>query len=151
MSQNQDGIFTTTLRVDIKSSTVYRILLITCYSLSGIACLTLSLDLFIKLAVCCLSIIYGLYLAFYKYGPNNKSRIDQVEYSYQQGWRLIFANNNQVNTELRLPVFVSTFLVIARFGDGLIPRYTLVIPVDAVDSRSFRHLRVRLLQSAHGH
>ncbi|MEE9422873.1 MAG: protein YgfX [Gammaproteobacteria bacterium] len=151
MSQNQNGKFTTNLRVEVKSSASYRILLIACYSLSGIICLTLSLNLIVKLTLCLGSIVYGLYLTFYRHGSNNKSRISQIEYSDQQGWRLIFANNNQVNTELRLPVFVTTFLVIARFGSGLTPRYTLVIPFDAVDSHSFRQLRVRLLQSAHGH
>jgi ABC-type nitrate/sulfonate/bicarbonate transport system permease component len=97
-----------------------------------------------------LSIFYGFYLVFFRYAANNTSRITQIEYSDNHGWRLLFADNRQVYTELRLPVFVTTFLVITRFGGGLIPKYTVVIPADAVDQYSFRQLRVRLLHSANG-
>jgi hypothetical protein len=150
MSSCSHQAFKSALRVDIGLSAVLRIFLITCYSLTGILCLTLSLDLPTRLVLCLFSVTYGLYLVWYKFGPHARSGVERIEYAENQGWHLSFAAGGQVTVCLRAPVFVTRFLVIARFGGGLIPKYTVVIPADAVDPHVFRHLRVRLLQSAHG-
>jgi hypothetical protein len=150
MPEYTNRTFKTALQIDIAVSRTLRIFLLACYSLSAIVCLTLSLDLVIKSVICVLSATYGVYLACFRYGLRNPSRIKRIEYSNSEGWRLSFADGKQVNTSLRLPVFITPFLVIVRFGKGLPPKYTAVIPADAADCHTFRHLRVRLLQSAHG-
>ncbi len=150
MSLRSSRSFKTTLGVDIGLSTLLRGLLIICYSLTGILCLVLSLDLLVRIGLCLLSIAYGLYLILYQFGPLNESRVRRIIYTNNQGWCLLFASGGQVTTHLHLPVFVTRFLVIARFGGGIIPQYCVVIPADAVERTVFRHLRVRLLQSAHG-
>lgn len=150
MSSSSKHAFKTHLSVDIGVSAVWRGLLIACYSLAGMLCLTLSLDMVFRLLLCMCSLAYGLYLALYKYGLHNRLRVVRIEYSQQQGWQLLFACGKQAGSSLRLPVYVTRYLVIARFGSGIFPDHPVVIPADAVDNDEFRHLRVRLLQSAHG-
>lgn len=77
--------------------------------------------------------------------------IHLLEYHDEYGWRLTLADGGRRTLVLRAPVFVTRHLVIAGFGKGLWPHCRLVLAADAVDARRFRHLRVRLLQSAHGH
>lgn len=150
MSSTNHRVFKTHLCVNVGISVIWQRSLIACYSLAGLFCLTLSLDMVVRLGLCLTALAYGLYLALFKHGLRNRSRVVRITYSQQQGWRLLLACGREVKTSLRLPVYVTRFLVIARFGCGKFSGCPVVIPADAVDNDEFRHLRVRLLQSAHG-
>lgn len=151
MSSDQRRAFTSALRVDIGLSPVLRLVLLCCYGFTGVLCLTLALEATTRIVLCLGSMSYGLYLARYPFGSKSRFRVKRIEYSASQGWQLLLSSGDRVPGSLQLPVFVTRFLVIARFGQGLFPEHTVVIPADAVEFHAYRHLRVRLLQSAHGH
>ncbi len=73
-----------------------------------------------------------------------------VEYRESGGWRLLTGDGHWHRLPLYRPVFVTRRLVIAAFGERPWRLRRLVLYADAVDARCFRHLRVRLIHSAHG-
>lgn len=79
-----------------------------------------------------------------------RRRVSALSYAPKRGWRLHFTDGGGQYLPLRLPVYVTPWLVIARFGTRSGSTRCLVIAVDSADAVSFRHLRVRLLQSAYG-
>ncbi len=64
-------------------------------------------------------------------------------------WRMEAAQGAAADHCLLLPLFVTPWLVIARFRGPTRTR-TLLIASDSLPPDSFRRLRVRLLQCAHG-
>ncbi|HHO69591.1 MAG TPA: hypothetical protein ENK12_11205 [Gammaproteobacteria bacterium] len=76
--------------------------------------------------------------------------VTAIEYRAGAGWRVRGGDGRWRCVPLYRPVFVTPWLVIAAFGERPWRLRRLVLCADAVEARRFRHLRVRLIHSAHG-
>lgn len=104
----------------------------------------------LRLAAVCLLAARLLYLLQLHLSASRPSSIEALSWDQRRGWRLRDACGRWRNAELQLPVFVSRRLVAVRFRSGR-GRCSVLVPADRLPADDFRRLRVRLLQSAHGH
>lgn len=74
-----------------------------------------------------------------------------VSWDAARGWRLRQARGDWLAVTPLVPLFVSYRLVAVRFRCGRCSRRSLLVAAHSCPADDFRRLRVRLIQSAHGH
>ncbi len=150
MSHNSWNGFGPALRIEWRPSRWLRTFVFSCYAAAALAWLCLPVGWAAKAAgLALLAAFLARDCRFHLLGRHRRS-VTALEYSDRRGWRIRLADGRWLSLPVRRPVFVTHRLVIATFGERSWPVYRLLLCADAVDARLFRHLRVRLLQSAHG-
>ena len=81
--------------------------------------------------------------------PTARQAVRAVYWASEAGWRVRTASGWRRAT-LCHPYYVTAQLVAVRFRISRIRRVTVIVVNDRTDADSFRRLRVRLLQCAHG-
>ena len=151
MSQNSLNAFDQPLQVELTPSRLLLSVLLLLYTLTAAAWLWVPLDGFVRL------VLYGLlcghcgYLYLLHCRPVLRSAVRALAWNSDGGWRIRCQSDEWLPASIVMPVFVSYRLVAVRFRVGRLMTRRVILVGDRIDRDDFRRLRVRLLQSAHGH
>lgn len=103
----------------------------------------------LRLAVVSILLIQFWYLRRIHVRPTARQAVRAVYWASEAGWRVRTAGGWRRAT-LCHPYYVTAQLVAVRFRIDRLRHVTVIVVSDRTDADSFRRLRVRLLQCAHG-
>jgi len=137
------------LRLELGDSPVLRNTLAAIHLVAVGAWLLAPLPLSWRVSALAVLLVQGRRLYHLHVCPTARSAVRALCWDADEGWRLKTASGWRAAT-LCHPFYVTAHLAAARFRIGRFRRLTVIVTGDRADADSFRRLRVRLLQCAHG-
>jgi hypothetical protein len=147
MSHDSSKAFDRPLRVELGPSPLLLRVGLAVYLTAAALCLGSLLPMVLLLPLALhFGYLHGLHVGAWLPGA-----VAALSWDPQRGWRVRRSGGDWLEVWPMAPTFVSARLVAVRFKTGGWRRCSALVVADRCDADDFRRLRVRLLQSAHGH
>lgn len=150
MSQNLYNKFDRPLCLELGPSRILQLVIGLTHLAALLALMLAPLDIVALAVLAILVIANALYLYACYAGMRMPASIRKLGWTSAQGWYLPQLNGETLPVNLREPLFVSRYLLVARFASPRYRHHSLLVVADSLNADDFRRLRVRLLQCANG-